>query len=295
MQQPSFDRVVLDYLKRQIELIEGALASDVIYYYGPIDFGLHEHIDRAIVSLQAQNTQFDNLAIVLTTQGGSAEVVERCVKVLRYRYPGQIYFLIPDAAMSAGTLFCMSGDKIYMDHKSALGPIDPQVLVDGKYVPANGYLDKIKEVKELSRTGNLAPFELEMVLRLNLADVRYYEQARDLSRKLLKDFLIKYKFKNWNTHKGTFSPEKRDAIVTIEEKELRAEEIAVALGDNNRWSSHGRYIQIRDLTEDLKLQIEDFGDPQNLLIGEPLRNYHDVLSDYLRRHNTPAYIHTKLN
>ena len=47
--------------------------------------------------------------------------------------------------MSAGTILCMSGDKIFMDYASILGPIDPQVPTPdtGDYVPALGYLDKV--------------------------------------------------------------------------------------------------------------------------------------------------------
>jgi ClpP class serine protease len=49
------------------------------------------------------------------------------VTVIRKHYK-TVNFVVPDYAMSAGTIFCMSGDKIFMDYASALGPIDPQVI-----------------------------------------------------------------------------------------------------------------------------------------------------------------------
>lgn len=46
---------------------------------------------------------------------------------------------MPNFAYSAGTIFCMSGDNIYMNYYSALGPVDPQVQNrDGKLVAALG-------------------------------------------------------------------------------------------------------------------------------------------------------------
>lgn len=38
--------------------------------------------------------------------------------------------------MSAGTLFALSGDKIYMDYSSSLSPVNPQVYNGTDWVPA---------------------------------------------------------------------------------------------------------------------------------------------------------------
>lgn len=41
----------------------------------------------------------------------------------------------------------MSGNDIYMDYYSVLGPIDPQVKnKDNNWVAALGYLDKVNEL-----------------------------------------------------------------------------------------------------------------------------------------------------
>src|SRR5919201_1654181 len=118
-----------------------------------------------------------------------------------------------------------------MDYSSALGPIDPQVPdKEDKYlVPALGYLDKIAELVEKSKNNTISPAEIAILIRQDLAMLRFYEQARDLSIALLKEWLTKYKFKDW-THYRTTNPE---APVTDQEKEQRAEEIAKKLSDNN--------------------------------------------------------------
>ena len=69
----------------------------------------------------------NRLVMFLNTPGGSAEAVEKIVEIMRFHY-SEVYFVVPDFAMSAGTILCTSGDKIFMDYSSSLGPIDPQVL-----------------------------------------------------------------------------------------------------------------------------------------------------------------------
>ena len=50
----------------------------------------------------------------------------------------------------------MSGDEIWMDYFSVLGPIDPQVKnKEGKFVPALGYLDKVNSLIDKARNGSL--------------------------------------------------------------------------------------------------------------------------------------------
>ena len=77
------------------------------------------------------------LVIILNTPGGSAETVEKLVDIIRHHYT-DVSFVVPDFAMSAGTIFCMSGNRIYMDYSSSLGPIDPQVWNGKQWVPARG-------------------------------------------------------------------------------------------------------------------------------------------------------------
>jgi hypothetical protein len=98
------------------------------------------------------------------------EAVEKLVEVVRHHYQ-LIYFVIPVAAMSAGTIFCMSGDKIYMDYSSSLGPIDPQVPDrEGKFlVPALGHLDKVNEIIGKSRDNTITPVEFQWLMNQDLA------------------------------------------------------------------------------------------------------------------------------
>lgn len=113
------------------------------------------------------------------------------IKTISYHY-AEINFIVPDYAYSAGTIFCMSGDSIYMDYSSVLGPIDPQVLnKDKKFVAALGYLDKVNEFIAKAAAGNLTNAELIWLKEIDLGELRSFEQARDLTIDLLKKWLSK--------------------------------------------------------------------------------------------------------
>lgn len=271
-------------LNNKLNSLEQYLDADVFVYCGELG-PLAPHIFvKLIEELKKEATTHDKLFVILTTPGGSAEIVERYVNVLRYHYK-EINFIVPDYAYSAGTIFCMSGDNIYMDYSSVLGPIDPQVLnKDGKFVAALGYLDKVKEFIDKAQNNILTNAELIWLKEIDLGELRSFEQARDLTIDLLKKWLVKYKFKNWNAHKD-------GSDVTEEQKAKRAEDIAMDLSDNNKWKSHGKGINITEL-KSLKLKIEDFSsiDPLRSLI----RDYYNVMDEYIRLKSLRLFIHDRV-
>lgn len=94
--------------------IENLVSADVFTYYGAIDPQFKMFFVDEIENL-AREQKHDNLLFSITTGGGSAEMVEVMVDVMRNFYK-EVYFVIPDHAYSAGTILCMSGDKIYMNY-----------------------------------------------------------------------------------------------------------------------------------------------------------------------------------
>jgi len=259
-----------------------------MYFYGEIRAGMVNVFRNFIESLASHRKKRDILAICLTTPGGEAEAVEKMVDIARHHY-AKLYFIVPGAAFSAGTIFCMSGDKIFMDYSSSLGPIDPQVPdKEGKFlVPALGYLDKVQELVDKSAQNIISPGELAILIRQDLAMLRFYEQARDLSTALLKLWLVSYKFKDWTQHRTT-NP---GTIVTEPEKEARAAEIAAKLADNKIWHSHGRMIGMNTLRKILRLEIDDYGQDKDLRMN--IRVYSDTLTDYLNRSGLKLYLHNR--
>jgi hypothetical protein len=221
---------------------------------------------------------------VLDTPGGVVEIVERMVDLIRHHYR-EVTFVIPDRAMSAGTVLAMSGDAIVMDHFSVLGPVDPQVEKDGRLVSALSYLAQYKRLIELARQGTLSSAEFALLAKFDLAEIHQYEQARDLTISLLRKWLAAFKFKNW------FSTQTRGLQVDDAMRLQRADEIARMLSDNELWFSHSRGISMKTLREELKLEIDDLD--QRPLVGELVREYHGLLRDYLLREQASAFMHTR--
>jgi hypothetical protein len=284
MTPDHFDRSIFEFVNQQAKNLEDILASDVIFYHGSIYpqyfRGFRDFVEQ--VRASSKRTE-EAVSVILRTGGGSAETTERMVGVLRKHY-NTVNFVVPDVAMSAGTIFCMSGDRIYMDYASTLGPIDPQVPTPdtGDYVPALGYLDKVQEI---TKKGQLAPADVVMLKSLDLAKLALFEQARDLSVDLLKKWLVEYKFRNW-THHRTTNP---GAPVTDHEKAERAEQIARDLADHRRWRSHGRSLDVNKLTE-LRIEIDDYSD--NAQLREAIRAYNDPLTGFVDRMRVEIMLHS---
>lgn len=284
-----FDNAVQDVLRKRLAALENYFGGDVIFYYGEIHPGLVKTFRDFIEKLRNVQDPKKLLVMILNTPGGSVEVVEKMVEILRFHYK-EIYFVVPDYAMSAGTILCMSGNKIYMDYSSSLGPIDPQVFNGKEYVPALAYLDKVEQLLDKARNSTLTQAEFLILQGQDLATLGRYEQARDLTVTLLKQWLTQYKFSTWITH-GDSNSSKQGAPVTSAEKQERAEEIARLLGDNKLWHSHGRMIGINTLREKLKLKIEDYSDDATL--REMIRSYNDLIIEYILRSGHQYFMHSK--
>ncbi|AKL98613.1 SDH family Clp fold serine proteinase [Endomicrobium proavitum] len=264
--------------------------TDALFYFGAIAQPVETKFRLRIEELAREHKKNpkDTLIVLLTTGGGSAETAEKFVNIIRHFYKN-VYFIIPDYAMSAGTIFCMSGDKIYMDYSSNLGPIDPQIfsMKEKQYVPANGYLDEIELLLDKSRKNTLTNAEFVILQNQDLAFLNQCRQARELSEKLLEDWLVKYKFKDWSIHASN------GVKVTAVEKISRAKQIAKELGNNKEWKVHSRPIKIDDL-EKMKLKIDDYSKDKDL--QNVIRQYTDFMLDYLNQFNPRPlnFIHTRL-
>lgn len=280
----GLNAVVKESLDRHLGDIETTMTRDVVAVYGPIVSGLDLGVRDAIESVDNRNTQ-KRMAVILDTPGGSAEVVERMVDTIRSFYD-DVAFIVPDRAMSAGTIFAMSGDSIHMDYFSRLGPIDPQIWKEDRFVPALSYLIQYERLLEKDRKGELTNAEFALLSKFDLAELHQFEQARALSITLLKKWLANYKFKTWATKQNSGTP------VTQLDRVTRAEEIAKALSNNELWHSHGRGISRSTLeSDDIKLKIDDLG--SNALLRTSVRKYHHCLSDYMRTVKTGIFVHSR--
>ncbi len=187
-----------DHNDCRLIVVRDILFPDSITYFEDTLFG-------------ARSTQ--DLHVMLSTPGGHGETALRMVRQAQSRCRA-LTVIVPDQAKSAGTLFALGADRIYMGPASDLGPVDPQLMLpDGSLCSAKAIIAATKRAEESVRAhpathtfhlAQLAPITALMVqqardqlartddlVRETLAAVqaRSESETEDLA-KALKDPLI---------------------------------------------------------------------------------------------------------
>jgi hypothetical protein len=291
-------RIVEKQLDDHLLAVQKQFKSDALAFVGPLFGGADESIREAVEFIHAQGKPHKRkpapiktrakLTLILDTIGGYSEIAERIADLL-HKHFDIVEFVVPNRAMSAGTILVMSGNEIWMDYYSVLGPIDPQLQgPKGESIPANGYLVKYKELIEKSRRGRITTAELQfLVSSFNPAELYQYQQEMNLSVTLLKEWLVKYKFANWNETETTKKK------VTKKMKLQRAASVANTLQDTDKWHSHSRGISMDILRKDVNLKIQDFGGDD--CVTNCVRVYYKLLIDYMIKLGTPTAVHVVKN
>jgi polyhydroxyalkanoate synthesis regulator protein len=95
------------------------------------------------------------LDLILHTPGGDTQATISLVDYLRSMFGNDMRAVIPQIAMSAGTMIAFSCNQIVMGKQSSLGPIDPQFGV----IAAANLLEEVKKAKaDITSNVNLAAF-----------------------------------------------------------------------------------------------------------------------------------------
>lgn len=287
------DEVIASTLSHGNVALGKEFEADVVSIFAPMAYGIDDLVRNEIENLieDSGTKNPSKLLVVLETNGGYVEVVERIVRVLRKHYRS-VEFVVPNHAFSAGTILALSGDEIYMDYYSVLGPIDPQFQNEnGNFLPGLGYLTKyndlISEINAASQNGSFSNAQLAYLLKkFDPAQLFHIEQAIEHSKALINEWLPQYKFKNWKV------TESSGQKVTAKMKRERADQIATALGDAQRWHSHGRGISLSELqADDIGLKVVDYSD--NSEHSFAIRHYAGLLKDYMEKIGRTAVVHTQ--
>ncbi|HPB57805.1 MAG TPA: hypothetical protein PLL49_04785, partial [Bacteroidales bacterium] len=231
----TFDQITAER-KKQLKRISDIRRRDTIVYASDYSKG------NAPVSIlppdllpfkdQLSYIKTREVDVIIETPGGIAETVEDMVELIRSKHD-KVGIIIPGMAKSAGTIFSMAGDEILMGNTSSLGPIDAQVVSNGKRFSADAFLDGLEKIKkEVSDTGKLNPAYIPMLQNISPGEIQHFENAQNFSKTLVTKWLSKYKFKYWEKHSSTGKE------VTQIDKENRAEEIATKLCKHSDWLTH---------------------------------------------------------
>ena len=90
------------------------------------------------------------LDLILHTPGGSIASTETIVRYLHQMFDTDIRVIVPQLAMSAGTMIACCSREIVMGKQSSLGPIDPQL----NGIPAHGVIAEFEQALQAYKNDN---------------------------------------------------------------------------------------------------------------------------------------------
>ena len=203
------------------------------------------------------------LDLILHTPGGSIGATESIVHYLKSIFGNDIRAIIPQIAMSAGTMIALSCKEIIMGKHSNLGPIDPQI--DGK--PTHGIIEEFERAKrEIASQPNSIPVWQVILSRYSPTLIGECEKAIQWSGTIVEEWL------------------KTNMFSDSEEKEEIVNRILDELGSHSSTLSHDRHIPTNSL-KDLGLKIIDLEDDDDLQ-DKVLSVHHSCIITLTQ---TPAY------
>jgi len=195
----------------------------------------------------------DEIDIVIVTPGGIAQQVSQFVNRLRPRFKN-VSMILPYMSMSAGTIWAISGNEIWMDQRAFIGPIDPQVPgKDGRFVPAQALVALLKEIQNRGQENikNGQNPDWSDILILQNMDAREIGNTLSLSQysvQLAYEYLLNHKFRDWQKHSNGES-------VTPQERSDRANKVANMLCSHEHWKVHSHGISREVAWNELKIKI----------------------------------------
>lgn len=183
------------------------------------------------------------LDLILHTPGGEIAATESLVDYLRSVFGTDIRAIVPQLAMSGGTVVACACREIVMGKQSSLGPIDPQFAG----IPAHGIVEEFnrakKEVREDTAT---IPIWQPIIAKYSPALIGECEKALAWSEEMTRELL----------RTCMFQGDDRDCNPIIEQ-------IVTELGDHALTKSHARHLSAQRCQE-IGLKIVDLEQDQML-------------------------------
>jgi hypothetical protein len=200
--QRAFDNVRQRYIKQLADYT----GRNVIVYAsrwtsGDAPPNLVSIIDEDLQGLMEaiHGLKGDKLDLLLHTGGGSAEATDAIVSYIRQKF-NHVRIIIPQAAMSAGTMMACSADEIIMGKHSFIGPIDPQFILQTSVgiqaVPAHAIIEQFEKAqKEIADNPKMLNSWLPMLSQYGPALLIQCKNQIEFGQQLVESWLDSYMFK----------------------------------------------------------------------------------------------------
>ena len=182
------------------------------------------------------------LDLLLHTPGGDLAAAESLVDYLRRMFGTDIRAIIPQLAMSAGTMIACSCKEIIMGKQSNLGPIDPQF----NGIPANGVIAEFKQaIDEVTKDPSKAAIWQAIIGKYHPTFLGTCQKAIEWSQTIVHTWLTS------------------GMLVGVPKSNEVAKNIVEGLSSQDATYNHARHIHIEEL-ESLGLKITRLEDDPKL-------------------------------
>ena len=220
----------------------------IVYYSGWLQKGnipgveINDEDKNGFMTVIHKMDRARGLDLLLHTPGGEMAATESLVDYLRSMFGRDIRALVPQLAMSGGTMIACACNEILMGKHSSLGPIDPQF----GGIPAHGVVEEFNRAKrEVREDKSTIPVWQPIIAKYNPAFIGECEKAIDWSNEMTAEWLRTGMF-HWHD-----SP--HDTI-----KKILSE-----LGDHAYTKSHARHLSMEKCRE-MGLRVLGLEDNQRL-------------------------------
>lgn len=245
--------------------------------------GITTDDDLPFAEMIAKVPSGSDLDIFVVTPGGLANQVAQFVDATRKKFVN-VSFFVPHIAMSAGTIWVLSGNEIWMDDRARLGPIDPQVIgKNGQFLPLQSLqvlVDEIQrkgdEALKQKRQPNWT--DVHLLQNIDAKELGYSISASNYSIQLASTYLKKHKFRDWDARSNG------DAV-DDSYKTKRANEIASLLCSHSHWKAHSHGISRDVAWNEVNLKISH---PESIpSLSEAVRRLWAIM--YFMFQSTPIF------
>lgn len=220
----TYDVVRRQYLNR----LHRATGRNVILYYsgwlqkpGMPGVQVNDADKNGFMTVIHGLDRSKGLDLILHTPGGETAATESLVDYLYSMFGTDIRAIVPQLAMSAGTMIACACKAIIMGKQSSLGPIDPQF----GNLPAHGIVEEFKRAAdEISRDPSKVPVWQPIIARYHPTLIGECEKAIQWSNDMVREWLV------------------RGMLAQHPDREAKATEIVTELSDHALTKSHARHL-----------------------------------------------------
>lgn len=246
----THDIIRRKYLRRLANLTK---RSVIVYYSGWLQkgdlmkagvrgFEVNDADKNGFMTAINRLDRSKGLDLILHTPGGDTASTESLVDYLRTMFSNNIRAIVPQIAMSAGTMIALACKEVIMGKHSNLGPIDPQY----GGLAAHGVIEEFERAKEeIQQTPILAHVWQPILAKYTPTLIGECEKAIAWSKEMTKEWLKSCMFEG-----------EADAAT-------KADRIINELGDHILTKSHARHISIQR-AEELGIKVIKLEDDPRL-------------------------------